>query len=449
MDQNKKQRASWGSSFGFIMAAAGSAVGLGNLWKFPYLAGQNGGGIFVFTYLVIVILIGFTMMLGEMILGRRTKSDAFTAYEKLKSGWGWVGGIGILAAFLILSFYSVVGGWVLKYMVATITNAIPADTAGYFGGFVSAPVEPLIYHGIFMVLTVVIVIRGISGGIEKASKLMMPALLVLLVISVIRAVTLPGAGAGLAYYLQPDFSKFTPQVVLAAIGQVFFSLSLGMGIIITYGSYLPKDEDLEKDAIIVPSIDTLVALLAGFAILPAVFAFGLEPGQGAGLLFITLPQVFAQMPLGTVFGFLFFVLVLFAALSSSISLLEASVTFMIDRFHWSRPKAVAIMSGIMFVIGIFASLSMGLMSEVKFPILNMGVFDALDWITSYIMLPVGGLMMSIFIGWIWNIDEAVDEVKISSQFRLEKLWRFLIRYFAPVAIFIVLITGLFPGLLGG
>lgn len=447
MEQKPKKRAQWGSSFGFIMAAAGSAVGLGNLWRFPYLAGQNGGGIFVLTYLVLIVLIGFTMMLGEMLMGRRTQSDAFTAYDKLKKGWGWIGGVGILAAFLILAFYSVVGGWVLKYIVATVAGSIPADTEAYFGAFVSAPVEPLVYHGLFMLLTVLIVVRGISGGIEKASKFMMPALLVLLVVSVLRSVTLPGAGEGIAYYLSPDFSKFSPKVVLDAIGQVFFSLSLGMGIIITYGSYLSKDEDLEKDALVVPTIDTAVALLAGFAILPAVFAFGLQPDAGAGLLFVTLPQVFAQMPLGTLFGLAFFVLVLFAALSSSISLLEASITFTIDRFHWSRKKAVVIIGTVLFLIGILASLSMGLMSDVKIPLLNMGVFDALDWITATIMLPVGGLMMALFIGWIWRIDEAVEEVKISSAFRLEGLWRFLIRWFVPIAIFIVLITGLFPDIL--
>lgn len=447
MDKQPEKRAQWGSSFGFIMAAAGSAIGLGNLWRFPYLAGQNGGGIFVLTYLVLIILIGFTMMLGEMIVGRRTQVDAYSAYNKLKKGWGWIGGIGILAAFLILAFYSVVGGWVLKYIVATLTNAIPGDTSAYFGAFISSPVEPLIYHGIFMLLTVLIVVRGISGGIEKASKFMMPTLLVLLVISSIRGITLPGAAEGIAYFLKPDFSKFNAGVVVAAIGQVFFTLSLGMGIIITYGSYLSPKEDLEKDAIIIPSLDTGVALLAGFSILPAVFAFGLEPDAGPGLLFETLPRVFAQMPLGTVFGLVFFILVLFAALSSSISLIEASITFTVDRFRWSRKKAVAIVGSLLFIIGIFASLSMGLMADVKIPLLDLGVFDALDWVTATIMLPVGGLMLALFLGWIWNIDDAVAEVKSSSAFRLESMWRFLIRYFAPVAIFIVLITGLFPNLL--
>ncbi len=443
MDHKDNQRASWGSSFGFIMAAAGSAVGLGNLWKFPYLAGQHGGGIFVFTYLLIIVLIGFTMMLGEMVIGRRTKLDAFSSFNKLRPGWGWIGGVGIAASFLILSFYSVVGGWVLKYIVASAIGSIPADSGGYFGAFISAPVEPLVYHAIFMIATVLIVVRGISGGIEKASKFLMPALIVLLILVVLRSVTLPGAGEGLRYYLFPDFSKFSIGVVVAAIGQVFFSLSLGMGIILTYGSYLSKEENLEKDAIIIPSIDTLVALLAGFAILPAVFAFGLEPGQGPGLLFGTLPQVFASMPLGTLFAVMFFVLVLFAALTSSISLLETSVTFAIDRLNWSRSKAVAILSTLMFIIGIFASLSMGLLDGIVVPIINMNIFDALDWITSYVMLPIGGIMTSLFIGWIWNIDEAVEEVKIGSdQFKLEGLWRFLIRYFAPISISVVMISNL-------
>ena len=435
-ENNQQPRAMWSSSFGFIMAAAGSAVGLGNLWKFPYLAGQNGGGIFVLTYLVIVILIGFTMMLGEMVLGRRTKLDAFSAYNKLKEGWGWIGGVGIVASFLILSFYSVVGGWVLKYIVSSALGS-----ATDFSTYISAPVEPVVYHAIFMIMTVLIVIRGISGGIEKASKFLMPALIVLLFVVVIRSLTLPGAMEGVRYFLQPNFADFNLQVIVAAIGQVFFSLSLGMGIILTYGSYLPKDENLEKDAIIIPSVDTLIALLAGFAILPAVFAFGLEPGEGPGLLFVTLPQVFNSMPLGRVFAVLFFLLVLFAAVSSSISLLETSITFSIDRLGWSRKKAVAIVSSALFIIGIFASLSMGALSDISVPVINLNIFDALDWITSYVLLPIGGIMTAIFIGWIWNIDEACEEVRIGSdRFKLEGVWRFLIRYFAPISITIVMIS---------
>lgn len=441
---NQEGRGSWGSSFGFIMAAAGSAVGLGNLWKFPYLAGKNGGAVFVVAYLLIVVLVGFTMMLGEMIIGRKTQLDPYGAYKKLNKNWGFLGSIGILTAFLILSYYSVVGGWVIKYIVATVTGKIGSDKAAYFTGFIGGSVEPLIYHGIFMVLTVAIVIKGISDGIEKASKFMMPALLVMLIVVAIRSVTLNGASAGLSYYLKPDFSKFRPSVLVDALGQVFFSLSLGMGALITYGSYLKGDENLEKNALIIPSLDTAVALLAGFAVLPAVFAFGFEPSQGPGLMFITLPAVFEVMPFGTIFGIIFFVLVFFAALTSAISLLEVAVAYCIDSLKWSRIKAVSIASTLMFIIGIFASLSMGPMADFHIPLFNRGVFDSLDFFTSNILMPIGGFLMAIFIGYIWGVDEAIAEVKRSPgvKFKLERFWTILIKYVVPFAIFIVLLSSL-------
>ncbi|MGJ0847974.1 sodium-dependent transporter [Tissierella praeacuta] len=441
---NQEGRGSWGSSFGFIMAAAGSAVGLGNLWKFPYLAGKNGGAVFVVAYLLIVVLVGFTMMLGEMIIGRKTQLDPYGAYKKLNKNWGFLGSIGILTAFLILSYYSVVGGWVIKYIVATVTGKIGSDKAAYFTGFIGGSVEPLIYHGIFMVLTVAIVIKGISDGIEKASKFMMPALLVMLIVVAIRSVTLNGASAGLSYYLKPDFSKFRPSVLVDALGQVFFSLSLGMGALITYGSYLKGDENLEKNALIIPSLDTAVALLAGFAVLPAVFAFGFEPSQGPGLMFITLPAVFEVMPFGTIFGIIFFVLVFFAALTSAISLLEVAVAYCIDSLKWTRIKAVSIASTLMFIIGIFASLSMGPMADFHIPLFNRGVFDSLDFFTSNILMPIGGFLMAIFIGYIWGVDEAIAEVKRSPgvKFKLERFWTILIKYVVPFAIFIVLLSSL-------
>ncbi len=441
---SQEGRGNFGSSFGFIMAAAGSAVGLGNLWKFPYLAGKNGGAVFVVTYLLIVVFVGFTMMLGEMIIGRKTQSDPYGAYKKLNKNWGFLGSIGILTAFLILSFYSVVGGWVIKYIVSTLLGVIGTDKTAYFTGFISSSIEPLIYHGIFMILTLAVVFKGISDGIEKASKIMMPALFVMLILVVIRSVTLEGASLGLSYYLKPDFSKFNAKVLVNALGQVFFSLSLGMGALITYGSYLKGDEDLEKNALIIPALDTLVALLAGFAVLPAVFAFGFEPSQGPGLMFVTLPAVFEAMPFGTLFGIIFFVLVFFAALTSSISLLEVTVSYGIDQRKWSRSKSVTIFSTIMFIIGIFASLSMGPLANFKIPLLNRGVFDSLDYITSNILMPVGGLLMAIFIGYIWGVDEAIAEVKRTPgvKFKLEKFWVILIKFVAPIAVLIVLLSSL-------
>lgn len=449
----EKNRGSWSSNFGFIMAAAGSAVGLGNLWKFPYLAGQNGGGAFVLIYLGLVVVMGFTLMLGELAIGRATNLDAYGAYNKLKKGWGFIGGIGILTGFLILSYYSVVGGWVLKYIVASLTGAIGADKGAFFTNFITSSTEPIIYHLIFMGLTVLIVIKGVSGGIEKASKIMMPALIALLLLVVIRSITLPGAGAGLAYYLNPDFSKITFKVFVAAMGQVFFSLSLGMGCMVTYGSYVKKDEDLAKDALIIPGLDTLVALLAGFAILPAVFALGFEPGAGPGLMFITLPAVFESMPLGFIVSIAFFILVFFAAITSSISLLEVTVAFGIDQLKMTRQKAVLLFSALMFVIGTGASLSMGPWANVLLPWIDgksYAIFDFLDVVTSYYLLPIGGLLMAIFIGFVWGLPKAVKEIKIGSTFPTEKLWSVLIKYIAPIGVFLILLssTGLLDKLLG-
>lgn len=448
----ENNRGSWSSRFGFLMAAVGSAVGLGNLWKFPYLAGENGGGAFVLVYIGLVILLGFTLMLAEMTIGRHANSDAFGSYDKIKKGWGFVGGIGILAGFLILSYYSVVGGWVMKYIVSSFTG-VGADKAGYFTNFIASPVEPLIYHLIFMGLTAIIVIRGISGGIEKASKFLMPALFILLMVTVIRSVTLDGAMEGIKYFIKPNFSEITLKVVIAALGQVFFSLSLGMGIMVTYGSYLRKDEDMEKDAFIIPSLDSLVAILAGFAILPAVFALGFEPGQGPGLLFITLPAVFENMPVGALFSALFFILVFFAALSSSISLMEVTVAFGIDKMKWSRKTSVIIFTTLMFIIGIGASLSMGAWSDFLIPWIDgnsYGIFDFLDVLTSYYLLPIGGLLGALFIGFIWGVPNAVKEIKIGSKFVTEKLWSLLIKFVVPILVFLILLstTGLLDKLFG-
>ncbi|NLM06681.1 MAG: sodium-dependent transporter [Tissierellia bacterium] len=440
MENKEQDRGQFASNWGFIMAAAGSAVGLGNLWKFPYLAGQSGGGVFVITYLFLVVAIGYTMMLGEMAIGRATKLDPYSAYRSISPKWGWVGGLGILTAFVILSYYSVVGGWVIKYIISSVMGTIPD-----FGTFIGGAAEPIIYHAIFMLVTILIVLGGISGGIEKASKIMMPALFVALIIIVIRSVTLPGAGAGLEYYLKPDFSKFSFGVVLAAMGQVFFSLSLGMGALVTYGSYLDKSSDLEKNAFIVPAMDTSVALLAGFAILPAVFAFGKEPGAGPSLLFITLPEVFAAMPFGRLFAVMFFVLVLFAALTSSISLLEVVVSFTIDKLKMSRKSGTWTVGFIMFIIGIFASLSNGpILGNIKAPLINMNIFDTLGFFTDKLFMPIGGLAMCLFIKFAWGVDNAVAEIKTGdgATFKTEKLWRVLIGVVAPIMIAIILVTGL-------
>lgn len=440
MEKGTEKRGQWASNFGFIMAAAGSAIGLGNLWKFPYLAGTHGGGAFVVVYLLIVLFVGFTIMLGEMTIGRKTGLNAIGAYRMLNKKFTWVGIAGVLSGFLILGFYNVVGGWVIKYIIQFVMGGVQGDSAAFFGGFISSTFEPVFYALLFAVATAVIVWGGISGGIEKASKIMMPALFVLLIIVMIRSITLPGAGAGLEYYLKPDFSKLTPAAIVAALGQVFFSLSLGMGCMITYGSYLSKEENLEKDALIVPFMDTSAALLAGFAILPAVFAFGFEPGAGPGLMFITLPQVFASMPAGALFGILFFVLVLFAAITSSISLLEVCCSYVIDQYKWSRTKATWLLSCIIFVLTALSSLSMGPMSN--FLIFGKNFFDLLDYLTSNILLPLGGLMMLIFIGYFWGVDKAAEEIEQGGkfQFKLKSFWNIMVKFVGPIAVGIVFLN---------
>jgi len=440
-------RERWGSKFGFIMAAAGSAVGLGNLWKFPYLAGKNGGGAFVLMYILIVIFIGISLVMGEMVIGKATQLNAMGAYRKLSKKLTWVGGLGVLTAFIILSFYCIVGGWVISYLIKTLTGALSiSDTealGNIFGELVSNPLEPIIYGAIFMLITLLIVVAGIGEGIEKASKIMMPALFVMIIILSIRSVTLPGAAEGLRFLLYPDFSQFSGEGVLAALGQVFFSLSLGMGIMITYGSYLSEDANVPQASFYIPILDTLAALLAGLAILPAVFAFGFEPAQGPGLMFVTLPAVFSQMPAGVFFGFIFFALVFLAALTSSISLLEVCVTYVVDEWKWNRKKATWILAIAIFLVGIPASLSNGPWSHIAI-FKGMGFFDTYDYITSYIFLPIGGFMSCILIGWLWGTDNALAEITNQGRipFRYANAWSFLIKYVVPIAIAVIFITSI-------
>lgn len=438
------QREQWGSKIGFILAAAGSAVGLGNLWKFPYVAGKNGGGAFVLVYFIILFLVGFTLMLAEITLGRHTQLNAIGAYRKISKKWSWVGALGVLAGFIILSYYSVVGGWVINYIVKSFTGVLHVADAevlgGMFGDLIGGTAEPIIYHAAFMLITMIIVLGGIGGGIEKSSKILMPGLFVMIVIMAIRAMTLPGAVEGIKYLLVPDFGVIlsNPGIILDALGQVFFSLSLGMGCMITYGSYLSKDTNIPESATIIPLIDTGVALLAGLIVLPAVFAFGYEPTAGPGLLFITLPAVFAQMPLGSLFAILFFFLVLFAALSSSISLLEVCVSYVVDEWKIKRKVAVFGIGFAMFAIGIIASLSFGQLSHLKF-IGDRNFFDSLDFIASNILLPLGGLLLCIVVGWVWGTDKAVKEASNDGQigFSLAGFWSILVKYVGPIAISIV------------
>lgn len=435
----ENERGRWGSNLGFILAAAGSAVGLGNIWKFPYLAGANGGAAFVIIYLIMIVVIGFVVMLGEMAIGRHTQLSAVGAYKKISKKWGFLGFIGVIIGFCILSFYSVIGGWVLNYLFKYFTGGISAQSSGeYFGTFISSTSEPIIWHLIFMVLVAFIVLKGVSKGIEKASKIMMPVLFILLIIVAIRSVTLDGAMAGIEFFLEPDFSKVTMSTIIAAMGQAFFSLSLGLGVIITYGSYLDKNENLERNALIIPAIDTVVAMLSGFAILPAVFAFGFEPGAGPSLMFITLPSVFDSMPFGQFFGIVFFILILFAALTSAISLLEVVVSYTIDILKIKRLKGTTIIAILIFLVGIPCSLANGpIMGD--FMIMGYNFFDFMSFLAESVLMPIGAFLMCIFIVHVWGSDNAVNEITSDGKykFKLKKPFIIMIKYVAPILIFII------------
>ena len=452
MSTGKKQagdtivREQWGSKLAFVFAAAGSAVGLGNIWKFPYVTGQYGGGAFVLVYLVMVLMIGVPVMIAEFSLGRASGKNPIGAYGFVNPKWKFAGFLNVVAPFLILSYYSVVAGWTIAYMVRSLSGSLakiaPEQMGDVFVGFIGSAGEPVLWHGVMMLLTIGIVISGVKGGIERSVKILMPALFVILLILVARSITLDGAAEGLGFYLRPDFSKLSGEAVLVALGQAFFSLSLGMGAMITYGSYLAKKENIPSAAVSVSLIDTLVALLAGAAIFPAVFAFGFEPGQGPGLVFVTLPAVFAAMPLGNIFGALFFLLLAIAALTSTISLLEVVVAYFVDEKKADRKKAALVIGILVFLLGVPASLSQGLLSEMT--IFGKNFFDFLDYITSNIMLPIGGFLITIFAGWVWGIDNALKQITNEGTlpFALAGIWSFIIRYIAPIAIVIVFLRSL-------
>lgn len=442
MSENREQ---WGSRFGFIMAAAGSAVGLGNIWRFPYITGKFGGAAFVLVYLAVVIVIGMSVMIAEFVIGRNAQSDAVGSFRKLGGGaWPLVGWMGFFCGFVILSYYAVIAGWTLAYMFKSFGGLMAAAADGkagdVFGAFVSDPVQSISYHIAVMVIVSGIVYKGISGGIEKSCKILMPALFVLLLVLIVRSVTLPGAGAGLEFYLKPDFSKLTSEAILAAVGQGFFSLSLGMGCMITYGSYLGKDDYLPATARTVVLLDTSVAILAGFVIFPAVFAFGIEPGAGPGLTFVTLPAVFAQMPMGKIFSFAFFLLLFIAALTSAISLLEVVVTYAIDQLKWNRAKAAIVMGTAIALLGIPSALSVG--GHIP-QIAGKDFLDAADFLTNNIIMPLGGIFISVFVGWVWT-DGAKAELTDNGKlvFPMYTVWLWICRVVAPACIAIIFITGL-------
>ncbi|UCD39299.1 MAG: sodium-dependent transporter, partial [Fidelibacterota bacterium] len=390
-------REHWGSRIGFILAAAGSAVGLGNIWKYPHMAGQHGGAAFTLVYLICIILVGLPILLAEFAVGRRTQLNPVGAFKTLtnNSAWKWVGILGVCSAFVILSFYSVIGGWAIKYTTLALSGTFAdfgnGTTAAseLFTSFKANPVEPLLWHLLFMALCVFIIVRGVKSGIERWSKILMPVLLLILLILVTRGVTLEGASEGLKFLFSPKWGDLDASGVVMALGHSFFTISLGMGTMITYGSYLRRDSDLLRAGLSVVILDTAIALMAGIAIFTAVFAMGHDPASGPGLLFEVLPSLFSQMPGGQFFGFLFFLLLFVAALTSAISILEVVTAYFIDERKWSRSRATYVFGGIIAAIGIFVSLSFGDFNILA-PFGEMTFFDFLDKISTKYMLPIGG-----------------------------------------------------------
>jgi NSS family neurotransmitter:Na+ symporter len=439
----KVSRGQWATSIGFVLAAAGAAVGLGNVWKFPYLTALHGGGTFLFAYILMLLFLGIPVMVTEMVLGRKGKLDPVGTYSKLSGGsgfWKFVGYVAISVNFIVLSFYSVVGGWITNYMFQYIMGGIKGDIVEYFGGFVSNPYSPLLWYALFMGMTIYIVAQGVSAGIERASNIMMPTLFLLFIILAIRAVTLPGAIEGIKYYLLPDFSKLSGTTFLMAMGQVFFSLNIGAGCTMTYASYLSDDENIPKMSLQVPLLDFLAAFLAGIIIIPSVFAFNLDPAAGPPLLFITMPFVFGNMPLGVLFGLMFFVLMLFAALTSSISMLEVNTAFLVDNYKIDRKKAALTAGFFIFLLGIPSSLAQGVLSN--FTIFGLDFLSAMDFLASYILMPFGAFMMTLFLVRVLGLDEAIKEATNDGTipFKIKELWSFLVKYVVPIIIILVFLS---------
>lgn len=441
-------RVTFGSKLGVILATVGCAVGLGSIWRFPYMLGANGGAAFLLVYILFMIFLGIPVMITEFFIGRHSRSNTVGSFKVMapETKWVYIGYNGILAAFLILGFYAVVSGWTLEYILQTVDGSLYAhpdvDYTADFQNFAANPFRPVLWTGVFIALTHFVIISGVKDGIERASKIMMPMLFFILVVMCIRSVTLPDAGEGLSYLFKPDFSKLTSSVVLSAVGQAFFSLSLGMGCLITYSSYFGKDTNMLATAWQVTIINTFVAILAGIMIFPAVFSFGIAPSAGAELVFITLPNVFQQLPFSWVWSLIFYILLAMAALTSTISLHEVATAYIHEEFQMTRKRAAWAVSIGVFILGIFSSLSFGLLKN--YTIFGLTFFDALDFLTAKIMLPLGGMMTCIFVG--MRVDRKVLKAELTNEgsipFRLFSVYVFFMKYICPVAIGIVFLNEL-------
>ena len=444
------KRDGFASRFGVLVAMAGSAVGLGNLWRFPYLVGTNGGAAFIILYLVCVLLLALPVIYSEFIIGRRSQANVFGAYRVLapKTGWCNLGFIYVLCSIVIISFYSVVGGWTLDYLVKALTFKFTvADTSaldGMFSEAVTSTFTPLLYMFLFLLATAFIVLAGIKNGIEKYTKVMMPMLFVMVIIIAVRSLTLPGASAGLDFLLKPDFSKVTATTFLEALGQAFFSLSVGAGSIMTYASYVDKKESIVGLSAQTALTDTLFAIIAGLAIMPAVFAFGISPGQGPGLVFVTLPYIFAQLPLGSILAIMFFFILFIAALTSSISLLEVIVAYLNEEFGLGRKISITISLAVVVVLGALCSLSQGVLSDFK--LFGNNIFDCFDKLSANVLLPVGGLFAVIFVGWKMAKADVVEELTSGGIHKfpaaVENIIYLSMKYLAPIVVAVILTRGL-------
>lgn len=450
MSTPSPSREQWGSKLGFILAAAGSAIGLGNIWKFPYVVGENGGSAFIIIYLLCTAVIGLPVLVGEILIGRTTQRNPVGAFRALSGSkfWTGVGGMGVIAGFLILSFYAVIAGWSVGYIYQSISGdffqyADPTKAAEHFVDLTQNVTWIMSYFAFFMVITMLVVISGVQKGIERGSKIMMPLLFILLIFVMIRGITLEGAEAGINFLLDPDWSEVNGQTFLIALGQAFFTLSMGMGAMLTYGSYMSKKDSVPSSALQIVILDTSIALIAGIAIFTSVFAVGLDANAGPGLIFHTLPVVFTKMPGGEFFGPIFFILLTIAALTSAMSLLEVITAYFVDEKKWSRKKAVIVFGGVTFLLGIPSALSFNILSD--FSVFGLNFFDLVDYITSNIMLPLGGFLIAVFIAYVWKFDKALVELKNGAENLFNKypllitLWQIFVKYFAPVLIFLVLL----------
>ena len=438
-----EKRSSFTGKLGFIMAAAGSAVGLGNIWRFPYLAAEYGGGMFLLVYLVLAVTFGFGIMTAEISLGRKTGLSAIEAFGSLSRKWGFVGYLAAIVPIIILPYYSVIGGWVAKYLCVFVSGSgADAATSGYFGGFISAPVEPIAWFALFVGATALIVLCGVEKGIEKVSKIMMPILVVLSVVIAAYAVCMDGAMAGVRYYLVPNFSHFSGKTVLAAMGQLFYSMSLAMGIMITYGSYMKKENNIESSVRHIEIFDTGIAFIAGLMIIPAIFAVGnpeTDLQTGPGLMFVILPQIFDKMPAGHIIGAIFFIMVLFAALTSSISLMETVVSVFMDKFRMGRKASCILVLAISIILGIPSSLGNGLWASIK--IIGMDFLSFFDYISNSVLMPIVAFLTCIFAGYVIKPKSLIDEVEASGdRFKSKLLFTIVIKYFAPICIVLILMS---------